>query len=163
MKKWVVGIAVVAASALTAVSLAFAGSTTLKLAAAKASLAYNKKVLTAKPGKVTIVMSNPSFLSHDVAIKGNGVKVKGKVVGKGDTSKVTANLKMCGALYLSGIKGNVTAQIYWMKTQAGRDWHEKYAHEHSGPGGTPIPHAVATAAISDEDAMTTYHQLVSQE
>ena len=93
MKKWLVGIAVVAASALAAVSLAFAGSTTLKIAAAKASLAYNKKVLTAKPGKVTIVMTNPSFLSHDVAIKGNGVKVKGKVVGKGGTSKVTANLK----------------------------------------------------------------------
>ncbi len=93
MKKWVVGIAVVAASALTAVSLAFAGSTTLKLSASKASLAYSKKVLTAKAGKMTIVMSNPSFLSHDVAIKGNGVKVKGKVVGKGGTSKVTANLK----------------------------------------------------------------------
>jgi hypothetical protein len=80
-----------------------------------------------------------------------------------DFGKVTANLKMCGALYLNGIKGNVTAQIYWMKTQAGRDWHEKYAHEHSGPGGTPIAHAVANAAISDEDAMSTYHQLVSQE
>ena len=93
MKKWVVGIAVVAASALTAVSLAFAGSTTLKISAAKASLAYNKKVLTAKPGKVTIVMSNPSFLSHDIAIKGKGVTVKGKVVGKGGTSRVTANLK----------------------------------------------------------------------
>jgi plastocyanin len=93
MKKWLVGIAVVTASALAAVSLAFAGSTTLKLSAAKTSLAYNKKVLTAKPGKVTIVMTNPSFLSHDVAIKGNGVKVKGKVVGKGGTSRVTANLK----------------------------------------------------------------------
>jgi plastocyanin len=93
MKKWLVGIAVAAASALAAVSLAFAGSTILKISAAKTSLAYNKKVLTAKPGRVTIVMSNPSFLSHDVAIKGNGVKVKGKVVGKGGTSKVTADLK----------------------------------------------------------------------
>ncbi|HEX3453116.1 MAG TPA: plastocyanin/azurin family copper-binding protein [Gaiellaceae bacterium] len=94
MKKWLVGTAVVTASALAAVSLAFAGSTTLfKISASKTSLAYNKKVLTAKTGKVTIVMTNPSFLSHDVAIKGNGVRVKGKVVGKGGTSRVTANLK----------------------------------------------------------------------
>ena len=93
MKKRVVGVAVVAASALAAVSLAFAGSTTLKLSASKVALAYNKKTLKASAGKVTIVMSNPSFLQHDIAIKGNGVKVKGKVVGKGGTSKVTVKLK----------------------------------------------------------------------
>jgi plastocyanin len=94
MKKRLVGVAVVAAAALAAVSLAFAGSTTLKLSAAKTSLAYNKKTLTAKTGKVTIVMANPSSVfQHDVAIKGNGVKVKGKVVGKGGVSKVTATLK----------------------------------------------------------------------
>jgi plastocyanin len=93
VRKRLIGVAVVAASALAAVSLAFAGSTTLKLSASKVALSYNKKTLTAKAGKVTIVMSNPSFLQHDVAIKGNGVKVKGKVVGKGGTSKVTATLK----------------------------------------------------------------------
>ena len=54
MKKRLVGVAVVVASALAAVSLAFAGSTTLKLHAPKTTLAYNKKVLKAKAGKVTI-------------------------------------------------------------------------------------------------------------
>ena len=94
MKKRLVGVVVVVASALAAVSLAFAGSTTLKLDAAKASLAYNKKVLKAKAGKVTIVMTNMSAVfQHNVAIKGNGVKVKGKVVGRGGTSKVSVRLK----------------------------------------------------------------------
>jgi plastocyanin len=94
MKKRVVGVAAVVAAALAAVSLAFAGSTTLKLTAGKTSLTYNKKTLTAKAGKVTILMTNPSpIFQHNVAIKGNGVKVKGKVVGRGKTSTVTANLK----------------------------------------------------------------------
>ncbi len=94
MKKRVVVVVVVVASALAAVSLAFADSTTLKLTAGKTSLTYNKKALKAAAGKVTIVMSNPSpIFQHNVAIKGNGVNVKGKVVGKGKTSTVTAKLK----------------------------------------------------------------------
>ena len=94
MKKRLVGVVVVVASALAAVSLAFAGATTLKLSTAKIRLAYNKKTLTAKAGKVTIVMTNTSPLfQHNVAIKGNGVKVKGKVVGRGGTSKVSVRLK----------------------------------------------------------------------
>jgi len=94
MKKRLLGVAVVVASALAAVSLAFAGSTTLKLTADKTKLSYNKKTLTAKAGKVTIVMTNPSpIFQHNIAIKGKGVSKKGKVVGKGGMSKVTATLK----------------------------------------------------------------------
>jgi plastocyanin len=94
MKKRLLGVAVVAASALAAVSLAFAGGTTLKLTADKIKFAYNKKTLTAHAGKITIVMTNPSTaFQHDIAIKGHGIKKKGKVVGKGGTSKVTVTLK----------------------------------------------------------------------
>jgi plastocyanin len=94
MKKRLVGIAVVVASVLAAVSLAFAGSTTLKVSADKTKLSYTKKKLTAHAGKITIVMTNPSSLfQHNIAIKGSGVKVKGKVVGKGGTSKLTVTLK----------------------------------------------------------------------
>jgi plastocyanin len=94
MKKRLVGLAVVAASALAAVSLAFAGSTTLKLTADKTKLAYNKKTLKAHAGKITIVMKNPSAIfPHDIAIKGHGIKKKGKVVHVGGTSKVTVTLK----------------------------------------------------------------------
>lgn len=39
--------------------------------------------------------------------------------------KVLANAKMAGRLYQSGMSGNVTAMIFWLKTQAG--WKEQYA------------------------------------
>ena len=94
MRKKLLGVAVVVASALAAVSFAFAGSTTLKLSADKLKLSYNTKTLKARAGKVTIKMTNPSSVfQHNVAIKGNGVKVKGKVVGKGGTSTVSVKLK----------------------------------------------------------------------
>jgi plastocyanin len=73
MKKRLVGVAAVVASALAAVSLAFAGSTSLKLTADKTKLAYNKKALKAKAGKVTITMVNTSSIfQHDVAVKARG-------------------------------------------------------------------------------------------
>lgn len=94
MRKKLLGVAVVVASALAAVSLAFAGSTTLKLSADKIKLSYNKKTLKAHTGKVTIKMTNPSSVfMHNIAVKGHGVKVKGKVVGKGGTSTVSVKLK----------------------------------------------------------------------
>ena len=69
--------------------------TTLHLSASKTALAFNVKTLKAKPGKVTLVMTNPSSMSHDVALKGGGLKapVVGKIVGKGGTSTVSATLK----------------------------------------------------------------------
>jgi plastocyanin len=95
MKKRLMGVAVVAAvSAFAVVSIASAGGGTLKISSDKVKLVYNKKTLKAAAGKVTIVMTNPSTVfQHNVAIKGNGVKVKGKVVGKGGTSKITVTLK----------------------------------------------------------------------
>jgi plastocyanin len=92
MKKRLVAVAAVVASALAAVSLAFGGTTALKLSADKTKLAYSKKTLKAKPGKVTITMTNPSPLQHDIAIKG-GANAKGAVVGQGGKSTVTVTLK----------------------------------------------------------------------
>ena len=65
----------------------------LSLQADQSQLKFDKSTLSAKPGKVTIVMKNPSALPHDVAIEGNGVDVKGKTVSQGGTSTVTAKLK----------------------------------------------------------------------
>src|SRR5436189_4200714 len=93
MKKRLVGVAVVVASALAAVSLAFAGTTTLHLKAATAKLAYNKKTLTAPAGRITIVLKNPSVLQHDVAIKINGKVHKSRLANKGDTVKLRIRLK----------------------------------------------------------------------
>src|SRR4051812_10312743 len=65
----------------------------LSLQADQSQLKFDKSALSAKPGKVTIVMKNPSALPHDVAIEGHGVDVKGKTVSEGGTSTVTARLK----------------------------------------------------------------------
>jgi plastocyanin len=65
----------------------------LALQADKSQLKFDKDTLSAKPGKVTIVMQNPSPLPHDVVIEGNGVDAAGKVVNQGGTSTATATLK----------------------------------------------------------------------
>jgi uncharacterized cupredoxin-like copper-binding protein len=71
-----------------------AGSETLRLSAGPGSkLRFDKKTLEAKAGKVAIVMSNPSELSHSVAIEGGGVNVAGEVVAPGGTSTASADLK----------------------------------------------------------------------
>lgn len=67
---------------------------TLKLSADPGgALKFDKSTLTAKPGKVTIVMDNPSDLPHAVEIEGDGVEVAGETVGNGGTSKASADLK----------------------------------------------------------------------
>jgi plastocyanin len=67
---------------------------TLKLSADPGgALKFDKSSLTAKPGKVTIVMDNPSDLPHAVEIEGSGVEVAGDTVGKGGVSKASADLK----------------------------------------------------------------------
>jgi plastocyanin len=69
------------------------GGETLKLAADKSALKFDKSSLTAKAGKVTLEMENPSQIPHAVAIKGNGVDVDGKTVGNGETSTASTDLK----------------------------------------------------------------------
>jgi uncharacterized cupredoxin-like copper-binding protein len=77
------------------------GGSALKVSAdPTGDLAYTKKTLTAKAGKVTIVMAYPNnsatanaYTQHNIAIKGHGVKVLGKPVYPGGTSTVTATLK----------------------------------------------------------------------
>ena len=57
------------------------------------ALKFDKTELTAKAGKVTITMDNPSDVPHAVEIEGNGVEEEGKTVGKGGQSIATADLK----------------------------------------------------------------------
>jgi uncharacterized cupredoxin-like copper-binding protein len=67
---------------------------TLKIAAdPSGALKFDKSSLTAKAGKVTIVMDNPSDLPHAVEIEGNGVEAKGETVTKGGVSKASADVK----------------------------------------------------------------------
>jgi plastocyanin len=108
MKKRLVAVAAVVASALAAVSLAF-GATSVKLSADKTKLAFSKKVLRAEHGKVTITMTNPSPIQHDIAIKGNGVDSKGPVVGQGGKSNVSATLKPGTYTFYCSVDGHEAA------------------------------------------------------
>jgi plastocyanin len=69
------------------------GGESLKISADPTKIAFNTKTLSAKAGKVTITMANPSSIPHGVAIQGSGVNQSGSVVNKGGTSTVTVTLK----------------------------------------------------------------------
>src|SRR3954464_9992409 len=58
-------------------------------------LKFDKSSLTAKAGKVTIVMDNPSSsgLPHAIGVEGNGVDKDGATASPGSTSTVTVTLK----------------------------------------------------------------------
>jgi cytochrome c oxidase subunit 2 len=55
-------------------------------------LRFDVSELSAAAGTVTISMANPSSLPHNIAIKGNGVDVKGEIVTSGETSTVSTDL-----------------------------------------------------------------------
>ena len=69
------------------------GGETVKLSADASALKFTTDKLTAKAGKLTLSMANPSGIPHAVAVEGNGVDKDGKTVGKGGTSTVTVDLK----------------------------------------------------------------------
>jgi uncharacterized cupredoxin-like copper-binding protein len=71
------------------------GSTTLRLSADPGgALRFDKSSLSAKAGKVTIVMRNPSSATapHAVEIEGKGVEKESEVVDPGGTASVSATL-----------------------------------------------------------------------
>ena len=82
------------------------------------ALKFDKTELTAKAGKVTITMDNPSDVPHAVEIEGNGVNAEGKTVGKGEKSIATSDLKageykfLCpvGNHAAEGMEGTLTVQ-----------------------------------------------------
>jgi len=107
-------------SATPAATKAAAGpATTLKLAADKSALKFDKTSLTAPAGKVTIQMSNPSMLSHNVAIEGNGLDAAGQIVGNGGTSTVTANLKAGTYTFFCAVDGHRAAGMQGTLTITG--------------------------------------------
>jgi uncharacterized cupredoxin-like copper-binding protein len=84
-----------AASSNAAVAPSGHGQTLHLTANPSGKLEFSPMQLSAKAGKVTLVMKNPSSsgLQHGVAVEGNGVDKDSKIVGPGGTSTVTVNLK----------------------------------------------------------------------
>ena len=96
-------------------------STHLQIAASdRGGLSFSTTHLTAKAGRVTIVMRNPGSDSfpHGVAIDGHGVSTAGNIASPGQTSTVTVKLRpgtysfFCpvGNHRAQGMEGNLTVQ-----------------------------------------------------
>lgn len=70
------------------------------------ALRFNVTELSAEARTVTISMANPSALPHNVAIKGNGVDVKGEVVNTGGTSTASADLAPGAYTFYCSVPGH---------------------------------------------------------
>jgi plastocyanin len=83
---------------------------TSKLTLTSPGFKFDKKTLAAKPGTVSITLTNKDSSSHNVAIK-QGTKVikKGPVVGKGKKSIVTSNLKKGSYTFYCSVPGHEAA------------------------------------------------------
>ena len=73
---------------------------TYSLSADRSKLKFNKTTIRAKAGSVTLRMSNPSNLPHNIAIKGKGV---GRTVGKNGTSTLTKRLRRGTYTFYCGV------------------------------------------------------------
>ncbi len=114
-------VAMIAAASIGAGSLAVVATaaTTKNLSANKTQLKFSTTKISAVAGKVTLKLSNPSAIPHNIALRGNGVSSVGKVVTKGGVSKAVATLKK-GKKYTfycsvsgheaAGMKGTVTVK-----------------------------------------------------
>ncbi len=99
-RKALAGMALAAVVLVTALAIVATGSAkggqklSLK-ASASGALKFNKKTLNAKPGRATIVMTNPSGsgLQHAVEVEGKGIEKRSKVVGPGKKTSVSVRLK----------------------------------------------------------------------
>jgi plastocyanin len=69
-------------------------------------LSYKFANATANAGKVTVDSKNDASIGHDIAIEGNGVSAKGKVVSGGGTSTFTANLKPGTYTFFCSVPGH---------------------------------------------------------
>ena len=89
----------------------------LALAADAGALKFDKSALTAKAGKVTITMANPSDIPHNVVIDSPDAEA-GETVGKGEESVASADLKAGEYTYYcavgnhrgAGMEGQLTVE-----------------------------------------------------
>ena len=83
---------------------------TLKLSADPGgALKFDKSTLTAKAGKLTIVLDNPSSLPHAVEIEGNGIEESSSTIGQDETTKVSATVKAGKYEYYCPVDGHKAA------------------------------------------------------
>jgi plastocyanin len=107
----VVAIALVTVLAITATGSAKSGQKLSLRASPSGALKYSRKTLHAKPGKTTVVMTNPgsSGLKHGIEVEGHGAEKRGKNVGPGHTSTVTIKLKVGTYQFYCPVDGHKAA------------------------------------------------------
>jgi uncharacterized cupredoxin-like copper-binding protein len=101
-----------AATHATAPTAHAARSTSLRLTAdPHGAMRFNTNRLSARAGKVTIVLTNPrsSGEPHGIAIKGQGVNRSGKVVSPGGRSTVSVTLKHGKYTFFCPVPGHAAA------------------------------------------------------
>jgi plastocyanin len=96
----------VAAGGVATTAVSAAPNATYRLSADKSKLKFNKSTVRAKAGKVTLRLSNPSSLPHNIGIKGKGT---GKTVNKGGTSTFSATLKKGTYTFYCGVGSHAKA------------------------------------------------------
>jgi mono/diheme cytochrome c family protein len=70
------------------------------------ALAFSAGKATSPAGALQLVMKNLASIQHNIAIEGNGIDKKGAVVGKGQTSQVSATLKPGKYTFLCTVPGH---------------------------------------------------------
>jgi plastocyanin len=79
---------------------------TLQLVASTTALAYDKKALSSKPGKVTIDFDNPAQIEHDVAIEQEGTEIaKSDLIAQAKTA-VSAELAPGSYTFFCSVPGH---------------------------------------------------------
>jgi hypothetical protein len=100
-------------------------------------VAYPSKAPTAEQRKLVQTMAAAGIQSEAICLV---MGVSGKTLRKHyraelDTSLIRANAMVASSLYMKALKGNVVAQIFWLKTRAG--WKEPAQdHNHRGAIGS---------------------------
>ena len=110
-------------------------------------MAYKSKTPTAEQRKLVQTMA-AGIQSEAICLV---IGVSGKTLRKHyraelDTAVTRANAMVAGSLYMKAVKGNVVAQIFWLKTRAGWKEPERIQVQHSGA----IGHYDLTKLSTDE-------------
>lgn len=61
--------------------------------------------------------------------------------------KLPADMNVASSLYREAQKGNVTAQIFWLKNRRRNEWRDVQSREISGPNGGPIQAITGTVVV----------------
>lgn len=90
--KIAVGVVIAAVGATGIISTASNArpAATYSLSADRSKLKFNKTTIRAKSGRVSLKLTNPSSIPHNVGIKGKGVS---KTIGRNKTATYSATLK----------------------------------------------------------------------